>query len=156
MFQVCTSDFVSQRWIHSLFDENTTRITPLDFRRVAVVQFRTLAALCRLSIVGIENTKTGFYKEFYETTHALSRTSLLDQAAILTDKYQARLAQGIVKSLGHAIFSTIVSIFRLKSISDSNLFYKIRPGETDYEVVNNFYPSVYNPQFDNVSATHEQ
>ena len=47
--QVCTSDFVSRRWIETIFlGDNTTYFYIDDFRTSGSAQFQALASLCRL------------------------------------------------------------------------------------------------------------
>ncbi|CAF0868087.1 unnamed protein product [Adineta steineri] len=61
--QVCSSDFVTQRWIDALFDSTKTPFYfPVDFRTTASQQFQLLAALCRSSARGINDSLQSFFR----------------------------------------------------------------------------------------------
>ncbi|CAF0846073.1 unnamed protein product [Adineta steineri] len=61
--QVCSSDFVTQRWIDALFDSTKTPFYfPIDFRSTASQQFQLLAALCQSSARGINDSLQSFFR----------------------------------------------------------------------------------------------
>jgi hypothetical protein len=48
--QVCSSDFVTDRWIAALYGNGTsTRYAPLNYQFIAIGQFRFLTSLCQLT-----------------------------------------------------------------------------------------------------------
>lgn len=54
--QICSSEFISDKWIEFLFDNNqTTSRYAADFRATAGHQFQILQKLCQLSITAVEN-----------------------------------------------------------------------------------------------------
>jgi hypothetical protein len=60
--QVCSSDFVSDRWIKTTFSaSNLNNLYPADFRTIASAQFQVLASLCRLSKRNVLDSLTSFY-----------------------------------------------------------------------------------------------
>jgi hypothetical protein len=74
--QVCSSDFVTQRWIDFLYDpEATPFYYPEDFRATASQQFQLLAILCRMRIQAINASLRSF-----------SNTSLV-AAELLSEKH---------------------------------------------------------------------
>ena len=53
---ICSSDFVSGRWIEFLFDNTrTTSRYAADFRATASQQFQVLRELCQLAIAAVQN-----------------------------------------------------------------------------------------------------
>jgi hypothetical protein len=60
--QVCSSDFVSDRWIEAMFSySNSTYFYYTDFRTYGSAQFQALASFCRLSQAGVIQTTSLFY-----------------------------------------------------------------------------------------------
>jgi hypothetical protein len=61
--QVCRSDFISQKWIDFLFDNNMTMMRyAVDFRASASNQFQVLRELCQISYSAIDDALETFYK----------------------------------------------------------------------------------------------
>lgn len=59
--QVCSSDFVSDRWISSLFHGiNTSYFLPNDIRSIGFAEFQALANFCRLSQANAKQTLRQF------------------------------------------------------------------------------------------------
>jgi hypothetical protein len=74
--QVCSSDFVTQRWIDYLYDPATTPFYyEQDFRATASQQFQLLAILCRMRIQAIN-----------ASLHSFANTSLV-AAELLNEKH---------------------------------------------------------------------
>jgi hypothetical protein len=60
---VCSSDFVSDRWIKAIFSgTNTTYFSLTDFRTFGSAQFRALAGFCRLTKASVQQSITAFYQ----------------------------------------------------------------------------------------------
>jgi hypothetical protein len=80
---VCTSDFVTDRWIKYVYDETDrlTRFSHTDFRSTAVSQFQFLASLCQLS----EDTVNNALSQFKTTDHINVQRSTPDA---LTEQIQ--------------------------------------------------------------------
>ena len=59
--QICSSDFVTQRWINYLYNSTTTPFYyPEDFRATASQQFQLLANLCQLSAQALNDDLHSF------------------------------------------------------------------------------------------------
>jgi hypothetical protein len=68
--QVCSSDFVSDRWISSLFyGENASYLLRVDFRSVGFAQFQALASFCRLSQTSVNQTLSLFGSTSFISSH---------------------------------------------------------------------------------------
>jgi hypothetical protein len=60
--QVCSSDFISDRWIKTIYsDVNLTHFYQGDFRGSSSAQFQALASLCHLSNSNVEDGLVSFY-----------------------------------------------------------------------------------------------
>ncbi|CAF4779101.1 unnamed protein product [Rotaria sp. Silwood1] len=49
MHQICSSDFISEQWIHALYIPDASRYSAIDFRTTASSQFEVLKTLCALA-----------------------------------------------------------------------------------------------------------
>ena len=78
--QVCSSDFVSDRWIEAIFSgSNSTYYYLGDFRTFGSAQFQAIAGLCRLSIANIQQSIASFKQTTLISLNALSDTFLRQQ-----------------------------------------------------------------------------
>jgi hypothetical protein len=72
--QVCSSDFITQRWIDYLYNSTTTPFYHhMDFRLTASQQFQLLAILCRLSAQAINASLRSFNNTKLITAQLLSK-----------------------------------------------------------------------------------
>ncbi|CAF3596879.1 unnamed protein product [Rotaria socialis] len=84
--QICSSEFVSEKWINTLFDPNQTSSRyAADFRATASSQFQILQALCQLSISAVENGLETFYN-----------TELISGQLLSKDLFEAELEASIL------------------------------------------------------------
>jgi hypothetical protein len=68
--QVCSSDFVSDRWISSLFyGLNASYLLHFDFRSVGFAQFQALASFCRLSRASVNETRLLFGSSLFISSY---------------------------------------------------------------------------------------
>ncbi|CAF1033170.1 unnamed protein product [Adineta steineri] len=82
--QICSSDFVTQRWIDALFDSTKTPFYfPVDFRSTASQQFQLLAALCRSTARGINDSLQSFFRSELITEKLMTKAFF--QARIQAD-----------------------------------------------------------------------
>ncbi|CAF1658775.1 unnamed protein product, partial [Adineta ricciae] len=90
-YEICTSDFVSQRWIDYLFFENVSSLFYLDFRRSASARFQLLRTLCQQA----ENITDDYLEELYSkqfiTNNLVSIDSLDLQISASIDTYRRNL-----------------------------------------------------------------
>ncbi|UJR19261.1 hypothetical protein I4U23_022390 [Adineta vaga] len=86
--QVCSSDFVSQSWISSLFSNNPSNYYPLDFHTSASSQFEVLALLCQTIAESVsEALQQSGMKELI-TIRALSKRTFTVQSVALLQQIQ--------------------------------------------------------------------
>ena len=89
LHEVCSSDFVSDRWINALFTgSNVTYFSLRDFRGFATSQFQALSALCRLSIANIEQNIAAFNQNTFISSQLLSQAALNQQINSTIDQFQ--------------------------------------------------------------------
>ena len=86
--QVCSSVFVSQPWISTLFSFQLSHYYPLDFRTAASSQFQVLASLCRFAAHSIADSLRTLTMHQLVTTSALSRAVLDRESAVLAKQLQ--------------------------------------------------------------------
>ncbi|CAF1186952.1 unnamed protein product [Adineta steineri] len=88
--QVCSSDFISDRWLNAIDSKtNTTYFAFQDFRRFGNAQFQALAAYCRLSKSYTNQSVNVLYQNTLLSPQILSETSL--HARISTTVEQVKL-----------------------------------------------------------------
>ena len=86
--QVCSSVFVSQSWISTLFSFQLNHYYPLDFRTAASSQFQVLGSLCRFAAQSIADSLETLAMHQLITTSALSRAVLDRESVVLAQQLQ--------------------------------------------------------------------
>jgi hypothetical protein len=86
--QVCSSLFVSQSWISTLFSFQLDHYYPLDFRTAASSQFQVIASLCRFAVQSIADYVKTFSMSQLVTVSALSRAAFNGQSETLAQQLQ--------------------------------------------------------------------
>ncbi|CAF2992789.1 unnamed protein product [Rotaria sp. Silwood2] len=75
--QVCSSDFVSGRWIEIIFTgTKATYFVPYDFRNQGSAIFQALVSFCRLSQVNVLNSIAAFNASSFINLYALPKVIL--------------------------------------------------------------------------------
>ena len=119
--QVCSSDFVTQRWIDYLYNPSTTPFYyPEDFRSTASQQFQLLAILCRLSIQAIN-----------DSLHLFNNTKFISAQLLSKNLFRAQIQAHI-----HAFKTSTLKKFSHTLDFVRNLLY----GNTLLSVSQTFYP----------------
>ena len=86
--QVCSSDFVSDRWIKTIFfDSDTNKFLNTDFRRTGSAQFQGLASFCRILKTNVLDSLTTFYDTSFVNPQVLSEDVLNSIIQSLTDQF---------------------------------------------------------------------
>lgn len=81
--QVCSSDFVSNRWIETIFSgSNSTYFYLGDFRRFGSGHFQALASFCRLSMANIQESISTFKLTTLTSLSILSEIVLRQQTEV--------------------------------------------------------------------------
>ncbi|CAF1510720.1 unnamed protein product [Adineta ricciae] len=89
--QVCSSDFVTDRWIKAInFGENTTYFSTYDFRTYGSAQFQALAGFCRLSKSNSEQSISFFSLKSLLSPEVLPENVFQSQTQSSIDQFQSR------------------------------------------------------------------
>ena len=108
--QVCSSDFVSDRWIETIFSgSNTTYYYLFDFRTFGSAQFQALAGLCRLSIANIQQSVSSFKLTTLVSFNALSETILRQQTKVAIDQFNSIAPQTFGTQLNLVLQMTVAN-----------------------------------------------
>ncbi|CAF4141810.1 unnamed protein product [Adineta steineri] len=86
--QVCSSQFISQQFISTLFSINMSRFYPLDFRLMAMSQFQVLAALCQTAAWTVSSALNQFLTQQIVTSQVISREVFEAQVEALVEQMQ--------------------------------------------------------------------
>ncbi|UJR19158.1 hypothetical protein I4U23_022288 [Adineta vaga] len=87
--QVCSSDFVSNRWIRTIFTgSNATYFYGLDFRTYGSASFQALASFCRLSKDNVLQNIVSFNKMSFISPEILSQTEFQSQIDASIEQFQ--------------------------------------------------------------------
>ena len=87
--QVCSSDFVSLRWISSLyFDGELKSFRNGDFRATAFAFFQILASFCRLSNSIVNQSLARLNSDVFISSYAVSSNNLNAQAFAYVEQFQ--------------------------------------------------------------------
>ncbi|CAF3628193.1 unnamed protein product [Rotaria sp. Silwood1] len=76
---ICSSSFISDRWISILFNPNISFFHPIDFRSSATGQFQLLASLCSLSLTSVSDAIDDFLSANFLTPDVFSRLQFDEQ-----------------------------------------------------------------------------
>ncbi|UJR34695.1 hypothetical protein I4U23_027472 [Adineta vaga] len=147
--QICSSEFISSQWIASLFDLETSRITPLDFRLTAAVQFRLLSLFCTSSMSMINEIRNDFINGKVVNVQLLSHVSFDTQIKSIVDKFYATLSMSITPSNAADMIMLTIINSGIQSAIHNNGFTLSIPGSNQYQTVPNFYPRYSNATFTN-------
>lgn len=142
---------VSTKWIESLFNENTVRLSPLDFRLTATSQFRLLALMCSFTNITINDLTNAFLQQQLVDAHMISRTSFQTQAGSLLSKLDAILDLSVRGFRAAQVVMIIVNENRIHSVFHTNAFHLSAPGSNTYTILENYYPIYDNASFNTVS-----
>lgn len=149
--QVCSSLLVSPKWIESLFDENTTRYSPLDFRLTAASQFRILALMCWFTKVAMNDVTGTFLQGQLVSTSLLPRKTFEIHAQSLIDRLAAAIEVSVRTDRAAQVTMMIITQNRIHSALHTNEFHISVPGSNIYEQVKNYYPLYENASYSKVS-----
>ncbi|CAF4236691.1 unnamed protein product, partial [Adineta steineri] len=87
--QVCSSDFISDRWIQSIFTgSNTTYFYLEDFRTYGSAAFQALASFCRLSKTNALQSTTLFNQMSFISPETLTQSVFQSQINASIEQFQ--------------------------------------------------------------------
>lgn len=135
--QVCSSPFVKQKWISSLFLPNATSHNVLDFRTFAFAQFRALALLCRTARQAIRDTRRTLLYTHLVTSDTRSRDQFDQIVAALLDNLRLNVLANEKRTV--KLVSFTVAHNRVLSALRTNYYVRSIPGTRDYKTFNCAY-----------------
>jgi len=110
--EVCQSDFISQKWIDFLFDNNKSTIRyAVDFRASASNQFQVLRELCQLSLTEVNDSLEIFYKSEFISGHLLNEDLFNAQLDADILSFQSITISNFRRSLGFMRSFTFANYF---------------------------------------------
>lgn len=140
--QLCSSKLVSSEWIRSLFNADTTRITPLDFRLTAASQFRLLAVMCSDQTALMEDTQTRFQNGQFFTPNVLTESSFHATMDALLDKFRIKMDSEITTNTAAELVMLVIEQSQTQSALQTNaLQFAVPSWHSFYPVVMASYPS---------------
>ena len=127
--QICSSPFVSDKWISSLFLPNATSHNILDFRTFSFAQFQALALLCQTAYRSVHDGYRTFNSTHLITDRVLSRAEFneIANAVIKNLRYylianENRTARIVLMSIAqNRLMSALRTNFYIKSEARSGL-----------------------------------
>lgn len=143
---------MSSKWIDSLFNSDTSRLTPLDFRLTAAAQFRLLKAMCSLTTDGVKFFREYSLGDSVTNAKTISRLSLNSQKDALIARINALVQMSLLSSRAPQFVMIIITQSRITSAVHTDAFHLNMPGSDQYEAVGNFYPRYDNASYNNVSC----
>jgi hypothetical protein len=138
-----------------LFDEETPRYTPLDFRLTASAQFRLLATLCSILIKSVDTLQVNFLAGQLVSTQVMSQASFYSQANVLLEKFNVQFSFWLTSTHAAELLMLMIRVSVINSVVHTNAFQMSTPGSNQYQIVNNFYPLNDNASFSKVSDYDE-
>lgn len=88
--KVCSSDFVSDRWIKTIFSgNNSTYFYLYDFRISSSAQFQALAGFCRLSEMIVRQQTTAFDLDTFFSAQLMSEHVLRSEVKSSIDRFRS-------------------------------------------------------------------
>ncbi|CAF4341514.1 unnamed protein product [Rotaria sp. Silwood2] len=105
---ICSSSFISDRWINILFNANISFFYPIDFRSSATGQFQLLASLCSLVLASVSDAIDDFLSANFLTPYIFSRLQFDEQIQAQNLFVQISTAN-IFQNLLHLLRSTTYS-----------------------------------------------
>ncbi|CAF3917155.1 unnamed protein product [Rotaria sordida] len=105
---ICSSLFISDRWINILFNTNISFFYPIDFRSSATGQFQLLASLCSLALTSVSDAIDDFLSANFLTPDVFSRLQFDEQIRAQSSFVQistANVFQNLLRLLRSTTYS---------------------------------------------------
>ena len=128
--QVCSSDFVSDRWMEAIFsDSNVTYFYITDFRVYGSAQFQALASFCRLSKAAVIQSTSLFYMTSLISAQAQTEAVFQLQVQASISQFQLTAPNQFVKQL--ELVREMITANALVSGLQTNIVLEYPIGEID-------------------------
>lgn len=106
--QVCSSDFITDQWISSLyFGINSTYFLPMDIRSLGVALFQALSSFCRLSQANFNQSVLLFNSTSLLSPFVVSEYVLQSQVQTFQQQFQSTIFQTLQMNI--ELISNIIS-----------------------------------------------
>jgi hypothetical protein len=135
--QICSSQFITQLWISSLFSINTNEYFLLDFRISASSQFQVLALLCRTASTSVSNALIQFETQKMINNYVLSPAIFDAQNQALIQHLQATTIANVLRM--DQFLSLNIAYNHFKSCLRTNYFVYNVPGNRIYTTYTVYY-----------------
>ena len=142
---------MSLKWIDSLFNSDTSRLTPLDVRLIAAAQFRLLKAMCSVTTDGVNFLQKFSFGSPLVSGKTMSRESLNSQMDAAVAKFNSFVEMSLLSSRAPQLIMMAIMQARINSAVHTDAFHFSIPGTHQYEAISNFYPRYDNASYNNVS-----
>ena len=128
--QVCSSRFVSDEWILSLFSMTMSNNYLLDFRLISSSQFQMLALFCRTANITVLDAIEQFLSSEMISSNTLFRPNFDIQMATLVEQLRSTISVGfnrtnrllLLSMAQNLIFSSLRTNFYVQNTPGSNRF----------------------------------
>ena len=134
-----------------MYNTETTKMTPLDFRLIATAVFRLFSVYCSLTKATVNNLLSWFSNNPLLNAQVLSHASFDVQTKTSIDTFGKNMAALKASSFIGQILLLMVQLSDTYSAVHTNAFQMSVPGSNQYQVVKNFYPRHDNASFSHVS-----
>ena len=140
--QVCSSDFISQSWISSLFYSEIHDLHPFDFRLMASSQFQVLRLFCHQSQEMIENAQNQFLSKSLVSIQAIAPATFQQEAQTIVEQFQTTTLHRFV--LENRFISNILDQYQFMSALRTNFYIQSVPGSQSNRTFSTIYPRIDN------------
>ena len=134
---ICSSSFIRDKWISSLFLPNATSHNILDFRTFTFAQFQALALLCHTARQAVNDGYRTFNSTHLTTSRLRSRTEFNEIVDVLT----TNLRDNLVANENRTVRIVLMSIAqnRLMSALRMNFYIRSDASQDDFVIHNGIY-----------------
>jgi hypothetical protein len=118
--QLCSSDFVSDKWISSIyFGVSSQEFVPADFRSSAFAQFQALASFCRLSQANVNQSLSIFGSTSFISSRVLSESDFQLQVEAIINRFKLTIANTFKRQM-ELVSRVIMSNQLMNGLGTSN------------------------------------
>ncbi|CAF0883031.1 unnamed protein product [Adineta ricciae] len=134
---ICSSFFISDKWISSLFLPNATTHHLLDLRTFTFAQFRALALLCRTARRAVKNAQHTFASTHLVAHRAFSRAEFIRIMDVVFNNFKRNTI--VNEKRIAALTSLSIVENRVISALRTNYYIQSKPGTRSYLAINGVY-----------------
>ncbi|CAF1393944.1 unnamed protein product [Adineta ricciae] len=113
-YELCESEFVSDKWINHLFrlyEQSWNKSDQIDFRRIGVFQFQTLHSLCQLTKKTIDNNLRSFKYTDFVQFQLVSPDIFQAQISSVINEFIHKISKSFIRTLSFMQDVTAQSLF---------------------------------------------